>query len=99
MKILTAAEMGAADKLSVEAGISIGELMEAAGEAVAAFCLRQYPDAARVMVVCGKGNNGGDGFAAARLLAGEGVGVRVLLVGRQEDVKGDAAEALKRLKG
>ena len=98
MKILTAAEMGAADKRSVDAGIPIGELMESAGEAVAAFCLRQYPDAARVMVVCGKGNNGGDGFAAARLLAGEGVGVRVLLVGRQEDVKGDALVSLEKLK-
>ena len=98
MKILTAAEMGAADKRSVEGGIAIGELMEAAGEAVAAFCLRQYPDAARVMVVCGKGNNGGDGFATARLLASEGVGVRVLLVGRQEDVKGDALVSLNKLK-
>lgn len=98
MKILTAAEMDAADERSVEAGIAIGELMEAAGEAVAAFCLRQYPDAARVMVVCGKGNNGGDGFAAARLLASEGVGVRVLLVGRQDDVKGDALDSLNKLK-
>jgi NAD(P)H-hydrate epimerase len=98
MKVLTAAEMGAADTRSVEAGVSIAELMEGAGEAVAAFCLRQYPDAARVMVVCGKGNNGGDGFAAARLLAAEGVGVRVLLVGRQEDVQGEAAESLKKLK-
>jgi len=97
MKILTAAEMGAADKRSVDAGVAIAELMEAAGEAVAAFCLRQYPEAARVMVVCGKGNNGGDGFAAARLLAGEGVGVRVLLVGRQEDVKGDALVSLNKL--
>ena len=98
MKILTAAEMGAADKRSVEGGISIAELMEGAGEAVANFVLRQYPNAARVMVVCGKGNNGGDGFAAARLLAAEGVGVRVLLVGRQEDVQGDAAESLRKLK-
>ena len=98
MKILTAAGMGAADQRSVEGGIAIGELMEAAGEAVAAFCLRQYPDAARVMVVCGKGNNGGDGFATARLLASEGVGVRVLLVGRQDDVKGDALVSLNKLK-
>jgi NAD(P)H-hydrate epimerase len=98
MNILTAAEMGAADKRSVESGVAIATLMEGAGGAVAKFCLRQYPDAARVMVVCGKGNNGGDGFVAARLLAGEGVGVRVLLVGREEDVKGDAARALSLLK-
>ena len=98
MKVLTAAEMGAADRRSVEAGVAIGELMEGAGEAVAAFCLRQFPEAARVMVVCGKGNNGGDGFAAARLLAGEGVGVRVLLVGKQEDVQGEAWVSLEKLK-
>ncbi|WP_089407500.1 NAD(P)H-hydrate dehydratase [Granulicella rosea] len=98
MKILTAAEMGAADKRSVEAGVPIGELMASAGEAVARFCLRQYPLAARVMVLCGKGNNGGDGFVAARVLAGEGVGVRVLLLGAEEDVKGEAATALAELK-
>ncbi len=98
MKVLTAAEMGAADKRSMEAGVAIGELMESAGEAVAAFCLRQYPEAARVMVVCGKGNNGGDGFAAARLLAGEGVGVRVLLVGKQDEVQGEAWVSLEKLK-
>ena len=97
MKVLTAAEMGAADERSVAAGVSMRELMEGAGEAVAAFCLRQYPAAARVMVVCGKGNNGGDGFVTARLLAGEGVGVRVLLVGKQTEVKGVAAEARKAL--
>ena len=74
------------------------ELMEAAGEAVASFCLRNYPQAAHVMVICGKGNNGGDGFVAARLLAGEGVGVRVLLVGAQDEVRGEAGAALQRLK-
>ena len=98
MKVLTAAEMGEADTRSVEMGVPIAELMEGAGEAVAKFVLRQYPEAARVMVVCGKGNNGGDGMVAARLLAGEGVGVRVLLVGRAEEVKGEAALALERLK-
>jgi NAD(P)H-hydrate epimerase len=98
MKVLTAAEMGAADKRSVELGVAIATLMEGAGEAVAKFVLRQYPDAARVMVVCGKGNNGGDGFVTARLLAAEGVGVRVLLVGREDDVKSDAAQALTALK-
>jgi hydroxyethylthiazole kinase-like uncharacterized protein yjeF len=98
MKILTAAEMGEADRRSVEAGIPVRELMDAAGTCVARFCLRRYPEAARVLVLCGKGNNGGDGFVAARVLAGEGVGVRVLLAGEQDDVKGDAAEALRELK-
>ena len=98
MKVLTAAEMRGADERSVAAGVSMRELMEGAGEAVAAFCLRQYPEAARVMVVCGKGNNGGDGFVTARLLAGEGVGVRVLLVGRQAEVRGVASETLVALR-
>ncbi len=89
--------MKQADELSVAAGIPIAQLMEAAGEAVAAFVLRQYPQAARVMVLCGKGNNGGDGLVAARLLAGEGVGIRVLLAARQGDLKGDAAAALAAL--
>ena len=97
MKVLTATEMGAADKRTAEGGVPVQELMEGAGECVARFCLRRYPEAARVMVLCGKGNNGGDGFTAARLLAGEGVGVRVLLVGERMGVKGEAAEALRRL--
>lgn len=97
MRVLTAAEMGAADKRTVESGTPLQTLMEAAGECMASFCLRQYPDAAHVLVLCGKGNNGGDGFTAARMLASEGVGIRVLLVGKREDVKGDAAEALRRL--
>ena len=61
------------------------------------FCSRRYPAAVRVMVLCGKGNNGGDGFVAARLLASEGVGVRVLLVGARSEVKGEALGALQRL--
>ena len=97
MKILTAAEMGDTDRRSAEAGVPLGELMESAGAAVASFVLRQYPLASHVMVLCGKGNNGGDGFVAARLLAGEGVGVRVLLAGRRDEVKGIAAEALQAL--
>ena len=97
MQVLTAAEMGAVDRLTAEAGTPLQDLMEHAGMAVASFCLRRYPDAARVMVLCGRGNNGGDGFVAARVLAGAGVGVRVLLVGEKAGVKGEAAEALRRL--
>ena len=89
--------MGALDRRTAEAGTPLQDLMEAAGAAVAAFVLRQYAEAARVMVLCGKGNNGGDGFVVARLLAGEGVGVRVLLVGSRDQVKGEAAESLRRL--
>jgi hydroxyethylthiazole kinase-like uncharacterized protein yjeF len=100
MRILTAVEMGAADRRTVgEFGVSLGDLMEAAGGAVAAFCLRQYPEAGRITVLCGKGNNGGDGFVAARVLAGAGKTVRLVLLGRESDLKGEAAEALAGLRG
>ena len=70
MKILTAAEMGAADRRTAEEfGVPLGRVDGAAGAAVAGFCLRQYEAAERVAVLCGKGNNGGDGLVAARHLA------------------------------
>src|ERR1700678_994150 len=99
MKILTATEMGAVDRLTAEKfGVSLESLMEAAGGAVAKFCLREYTAALRVVVLCGKGNNGGDGFVAARVLAQAGRSVRVVLLGRMEDLKGKAAAALRRLR-
>ena len=98
MKILTTAEMRAVDARSAhEFDVPLWMLMERAGEVVARFVLRQYPEAGRVMVLCGKGNNGGDGMVAARLLAGEGIGIRVLLLGKRDDVKGEAARALAEL--
>ena len=98
MKILTAAEMDATDKRSVELGVPIAELMEHAGAAVAKFCLRHYAGDLFPVVLCGKGNNGGDGFVAARHLAETGRFVRVVLLGAAADVKGEAAEALARAK-
>ncbi len=98
MKVLTTAEMRAVDARSAdEFDVPLWVLMERAGEMVARFVLRQYPEAGRVMVLCGRGNNGGDGMVAARLLAGEGVGVRVLLLGRRDELKGEAARALAEL--
>jgi NAD(P)H-hydrate epimerase len=97
MKILTAEEMGAADQRSVEAGVSVSALMEAAGGAVARFCLRRFPVDGLVVVLAGKGNNGGDGMVAARHLEAAGVRVRVALLGARADVKGDAAAALARV--
>jgi hydroxyethylthiazole kinase-like uncharacterized protein yjeF len=96
MKILTAEEMGAADTKSVEMGVPVAELMEHAGSAVAKFCLRHYAGDLFPLVLCGKGNNGGDGFVAARCLAEAGRFVRVVLLGAVADVKGDAADALAR---
>jgi hydroxyethylthiazole kinase-like uncharacterized protein yjeF len=96
MKILTAAEMGEADRRSVEMGVPIAELMEHAGAAVAKFCLRRYAGDLFPVVLCGKGNNGGDGFVAARHLAEAGRFVRVVLLGVAGDVKGEAGEALSK---
>jgi NAD(P)H-hydrate epimerase len=99
MKILTAEEMGAVDRRTVEEfGVPLESLMERAGSAVAAFCLRQYGAMSPVVVLCGKGNNGGDGFVAARVLTQAGQTVRVVLLGRMDEVKGEAAEALARFR-
>ena len=98
MKILTAAEMRAADAATTaEHGIPSMALMENAGAAVARFVLQELPDVERIVVLSGKGNNGGDGFVAARILAEAGCDVAVLLLGHAADVKGDARTALERL--
>ena len=98
MEILTAAEMATTDRRTAEGfGISMRTLMENAGSAVARFCLRQYPAARRVVVLCGRGNNGGDGLVAARVLAKSGHQVKVVVLGNIEDVKGEAAAALRSL--
>jgi ADP-dependent NAD(P)H-hydrate dehydratase / NAD(P)H-hydrate epimerase len=99
MEILTSEEMGAADRRTAEHfGVPLAELMENAGTAVARLCLGRYPAAERVLVLCGKGNNGGDGFVAARGLAEAGVDAAVLLLGRDDEVKGEAAAALAQLR-
>ncbi len=94
MKILTAEEMGAADRRSVEAGVPVAQLMDNAGEAVARLILRRFTGQGLVVVLAGKGNNGGDGMVAAQHLALTGRPVRVALLGLAGDVKGDAARAL-----
>lgn len=96
MKILTAAEMAATDRRTIEAEsnpASMAELMDNAGRAVAAFCLRQYPVADRITVLCGKGNNGGDGLTAARYLDEADRQVRVLLLGRASELTAEPARA------
>jgi hydroxyethylthiazole kinase-like uncharacterized protein yjeF len=98
VKILTAAEMGATDRRSAEQfGVPLADLMEQAGAAVAAFCLRQYDPSVVITALCGKGNNGGDGFVAARHLAQAGRSVNVVLLGHTADLKGESATALAQL--
>ncbi len=96
--LLTIAEMGRADSLAMAAGVPGHRLMEAAGWAVAREA-RRLRGPCRVAVLCGPGNNGGDGFVAARLLAEAGYVVRLALLGRVEALKGDAAIMAGRWRG
>ena len=98
IELLTPAEMGEADRLAIAGGTAGIELMENAGRAVADAVARRYPHGApQVRVVAGPGNNGGDGFVAARILAERGFPVRLLLLGDRARLKGDAAEAARPL--
>ena len=98
MKIVTAAEMREIDRITTEKyGVPSLTLMENAGGAVAEFVLQEYPAAKRIGVICGKGNNGGDGFVAARKLHEAGKKVEVLLLADPAELKGDAAAMYKKL--
>ncbi len=101
MNVLTAAEMRACDERTVErAGASWQALMESAGSAVAAFVLREFPRVDRVIVLCGKGNNGGDGMVAARHLDATGRQVGIVLLAEPEQLTEGARavyEALPRV--
>ncbi len=97
LELLTPAEMGRADNLTISAGTPGLTLMEAAGRAVAEAVRVRLPS--DVLVLAGPGNNGGDGFVAARLLTEWGFRVRVQLLGNPERIKGDAAEAFARWRG
>ena len=96
-ELLTTAEMGEADRLTIAGGTPGIELMENAGRAVADAAARLA--GRRVAVVAGPGNNGGDGFVAARILAERGLTVRLCLVGDRGRLKGDAARAAERWRG
>jgi hydroxyethylthiazole kinase-like uncharacterized protein yjeF len=92
MKIVSADEMRAIDRATSERfGVPSQTLMENAGSAVARFVVSDYPQAERVGVLCGKGNNGGDGFVVARKLVEAGRAVRVLLLCDPGELRGDAA--------
>ena len=69
MKIYTAAEMREHEQMAVDKGTTFEQLMENAGQAAAADLLRRFPKAGRALIVCGKGNNGGDGLVIARVLS------------------------------
>jgi ADP-dependent NAD(P)H-hydrate dehydratase / NAD(P)H-hydrate epimerase len=100
MKALTAAEMREVDRLTAERhGIPSHELMEAAGKHVADAVLQHFSPALpkRISILCGKGNNGGDGLVAARHLKAAGIDPRVYLFGDPQEMRGDAGANLTRL--
>ena len=98
MDVLTAAEMRQCDERTVEQGhVSWQALMETAGSRVAEFVARRFPAAQSVLVLCGKGNNGGDGLVAARHLEAGGKQVRLILLSPFEQLSEDARAMFEKL--
>ncbi|MFB3813711.1 MAG: NAD(P)H-hydrate dehydratase [Terriglobales bacterium] len=98
MKITTADEMRAIDRRTYdEYHVPSLNLMEAAGTACAELAMEAFPEARRIAVVCGKGNNGGDGFVAARKLREAGRQPRVILLASAGELKDDAAVMFERM--
>lgn len=97
--LLTNTEMGRADELSVAVGIPSLSLMDNAGRFVAREARALLGAGRRVVILCGPGNNGGDGFVAARYLLEGGAEVRVALLVPSAALKGDAATMAQRWSG
>lgn len=93
-QVLSNAQMRDSDRLTIGSGVAGYDLMSAAGQAVANITHQYYPDHA-VLVLCGPGNNGGDGFVAARFLEDLGHQVTVMSLVSGWKLKGDAKKALK----
>src|SRR5512139_2314416 len=92
-EVWSAAQVRELERRAIERGVSDYELMCRAGEAALQVLLRRWPAARSVAIVCGAGNNAGDGLVVARLAHAAGLSVRVLLVVPAERFKGAAAQA------
>ncbi len=98
-ELLTTAEMGEADRRAVEHGVPLLVLMENAGQAVADEAGRMVAPGARIAVLCGPGNNGGDGFVAARVLRARGFDVSLACLVPIDALGGDAGLMAQRWDG
>ncbi|WP_298307213.1 NAD(P)H-hydrate epimerase, partial [Reyranella sp.] len=98
LALLGCGQMAKADAFAIAAGVSGPTLMEAAGQSVAVAVMERHARRDAI-VLCGPGNNGGDGFVAARHLQAAGWPVRVALFGEVASLKGDAAWAAGTWKG
>jgi len=99
LELLTSEETGQADRLAIAGGVPGLSLMEAAGRAVADEVSARFADARSVAVLCGPGNNGGDGFVAARHLLDKGYAVHLGFKGDATRLPADAAAMAKRWTG
>ncbi|MCF1435160.1 bifunctional ADP-dependent NAD(P)H-hydrate dehydratase/NAD(P)H-hydrate epimerase [Agrobacterium vitis] len=97
--LISPSSMALVDRDAANSGIDSYGLMLKAGSAVAAAALRLFPQALRVAVLCGPGNNGGDGYVAAEALRQSGVLVQVFYLGEPEKLNGDAALAFADYRG
>lgn len=95
-RVVSVSEMKERERLADEAGLSYYQMMENAGTAAYEVIKKEYPCAKSMLVVCGKGNNGGDGFVVARLAANDGIDVKVILA-EGEPVTEDATTNYKKL--
>ncbi|AFL52243.1 hydroxyethylthiazole kinase-like uncharacterized protein yjeF [Sinorhizobium fredii] len=91
--LVTPTEMAEIDRGAADSGIDSFSLMRSAGMAVSAAALRLFPAASRFVVLCGPGNNGGDGYVAAEALAESGAQVVLYALGDPDKLRGDAAKA------
>ena len=98
-ELLTTQDMARADSLAEQAGTPTLVLMERAGRAVADAAVKLTSVGAMILVVCGPGKNGGDGFVAARVLAGRGYPVSLILLGGRDRLQGDASAMADRWEG
>ncbi len=98
LELLTTQQMDQADAITIEAGIPGVVLMEKAGHGVASAVMERFTPQP-VLVLCGPGNNGGDGFVVARILHTAGWPVTLALLGDADQLKGDAAHMFERWAG